>query len=120
MRWLLIFLTLCVALTVLRAAAAVLLIALAILFLRGAIFRTAETCTLLFLLLLTSLTSQHPIAVLMTFAYLGSLALVRQTPVSEEGNAEPNSKAHFHKDAGGKSLPTQHKLQRLSESEPKG
>ena len=78
MKWFLIFIGACLALTVLKATALVLLILVALAVLWGTFFRPAETFVLLVLLVFTSLANQHPIAVLGVFAFLGFIALVRR------------------------------------------
>jgi hypothetical protein len=76
MRWLLIVVGLCLALTVLRAALAVLLIAWLLLVLWGILFKPAETFGLLALLMFGAVLQTHTVAVLLIVGFLACVALV--------------------------------------------
>lgn len=83
MRWFAIIIVACLALTVLRAAIVVLVVAVGLSVLWGVFCRPAETFGLLLLLAFISLLNLYPLAVLSLIGFLGFIALVRG-PVSEE------------------------------------
>ena len=86
MRWVLLLLGMCVALTVLRAALAVLLIVLALSLLWGLFFRPAHCFGCGALLLFAAVLQTHTLAVLLVIGFLGFIALVRR-PVNWHGCA---------------------------------
>lgn len=77
MRWFLLFIGLCLALTVLRAAIVALLIVLALSLLWGAFFRPAETFGFVALLLFGAVLQTHTIAVLLLIGFLAFVTRFR-------------------------------------------
>lgn len=89
MRWFLIFIGVCLALTVLRAALAVLLIVVVLSLFWGALFRPAETFGFILLLLFSAVLQTHTIAVLILIGFLGFIVLLRQPAENQDPDAAP-------------------------------
>lgn len=88
MRWLVILVGLCIALTVLRAALAVLLIVLVVSILWGAFFRPAETFGSILLVLFSAVLQTHTLAVLILIGVLGFVVVVRRPVAPANAPAE--------------------------------
>jgi chromate transport protein ChrA len=77
-RWFLIFIGVCLGLAALRAAIAVLIVAIVLSLLWGMLFKPAETVGFAALLIFMGLLNQHPLPVLLVIAFFLSVALLRR------------------------------------------
>lgn len=88
MRWIVIIILACLAVTVLKAAVTLLLILLGLAVLWGVFFRPAETFGFVALLVFSAVLQTHTVAVLVLIGFLGFIAFMRRPIEPREHTAE--------------------------------